>query len=69
MQSLESFPTDFNGDRLVSDKIAASLMGISLDTLRRLRARGEGPQRRQISQRRFGTRLRDIAAYLDRAAV
>jgi predicted DNA-binding transcriptional regulator AlpA len=69
MQTLESFPSDFNSDRLVSDKVTAELMGISLATLRRMRARGGGPQRRQISQRRYGTRLRDIGAYIERAAV
>jgi predicted DNA-binding transcriptional regulator AlpA len=67
MQTLESFPADFNSDRLVSDQVAAQLMSISLATLRRMRSRGEGPPRRQISQRRFGTRLRDIAEFLNRA--
>jgi hypothetical protein len=69
MQTLASFPTDFNSDRLVSDKVAAALMDISVPTLRRMRARGEGPPRRQISLRRYGTRLRDIAEFLNRAAV
>jgi hypothetical protein len=69
MQTLESFPTDFNSDRLVSDQVAAQLMSISLATLRRMRSRGEGPPRRQISLRRYGTRLRDIAEFLNRAAV
>jgi hypothetical protein len=69
MLTLESLPADFNSDRLVSDQVAAELMDISLATLRRMRALGEGPPRRRISQRRYGTRLRDIAAYLERAAV
>jgi hypothetical protein len=69
MNTLESFPTDFNSDRLVSDQVAAELMDISLATLRRMRLRGEGPPRRRVSERRFGTRLRDIATYLDRVAV
>jgi hypothetical protein len=69
MTTLESFPTDFNSDRLVSDQVAAELMDISLATLRRMREKGEGPPRRQISERRFGTRLRDIQAFLDRAAI
>jgi predicted DNA-binding transcriptional regulator AlpA len=69
MSTLESFPTDFNSDRLVSDKVAAQLLSISLATLLRMRKRGEGPPRRQISQRRFGTKLSDIQAFLDRAAV
>jgi hypothetical protein len=76
MSTLESperlynpLPDNLNSDRLVSDKVVAELMSISLATLRRLRARGEGPPRRRVSPHRFGTRLRDIAAYLERAAV
>jgi predicted DNA-binding transcriptional regulator AlpA len=68
-QSVKSLPDNFNSDRLVSDPICAELLGISLSTLRRLREQGEGPPRRRISQRRFGTRLRDIAEFLNRAAV
>jgi hypothetical protein len=69
MTTLEPFPIDFNSDRLVSDQVAAELMDISLATLRRMRERGKGPPRRRISERRFGTRLRDIQTFLDRAAV
>jgi hypothetical protein len=63
------FPHRFQQRWLVSDQVAAQLMSISLATLRRMRSRGEGPPRRQISLRRYGTRLRDIAEFLNRAAV
>jgi predicted DNA-binding transcriptional regulator AlpA len=69
MRTLESFPTDFNSDRLVSPKEAAALMGLSLPTLHRMWKQGAGPRRRQISPRRIGVRLRDLAEYLDSAAV
>jgi predicted DNA-binding transcriptional regulator AlpA len=59
-------PTDFGSDRLVSPKVAAQLLNISLPTLRRMWERGEGPRRLRVSPRRDGCRLKDIAAYLDR---
>jgi predicted DNA-binding transcriptional regulator AlpA len=78
MHKLESFdrgvkssslPDRFDSDRVVSPKDAAALLGISLPTLHRMWATGGGPRRRQISPRRIGVRLRDIAAYLERTAV
>jgi hypothetical protein len=76
MRTLEStagpgnaLPRDFNSDRLVSPKVTAELLALSPATLQRLWREGRGPRRIQISQRRFGVRLRDIQAYLDRAAV
>jgi hypothetical protein len=62
-------PDNLDSDRVVSDEVVAAILNISLMTLIRMRARGEGPPRRQISPRRFGTRLRDIQAFLDRVAV
>jgi predicted DNA-binding transcriptional regulator AlpA len=59
----------FDSDQVVAPKEVAALLGISQPTLYRLWARGEGPRRRQISPRRIGVRLRDLAEYLDRAAV
>jgi predicted DNA-binding transcriptional regulator AlpA len=52
-------------DRLVSEKVAAEILGIHAATLRRLGARGEGPTRRKISPRRVGYRLSEITAYRD----
>jgi hypothetical protein len=60
-----SLPNDFDSDRLVSEKVAAALLNISIWTLRRMSERKEGPRRRQVSPRRFGYRLRDIGAHID----
>jgi hypothetical protein len=60
-------PTDFDSDALVSDSVTARLLNIHLATLRRMRRRGEGPRRIKISPRRYGTRLRDIGAYINSA--
>jgi predicted DNA-binding transcriptional regulator AlpA len=62
-------PDSFDSDRLVSPEVAAELMGLSLATLRRMWSDGEGPRKIRISKRRIGVRLRDLAEYLDRAAV
>jgi predicted DNA-binding transcriptional regulator AlpA len=62
-------PDNFDSDRLVSPEVAAELMGISLATLRRLWDLDQGPRRIRLSPRRLGVRLRDLAEYLDRAAV
>jgi hypothetical protein len=60
---------DLNSDRVVTPAQAAELMGISLATLRRLWDVDQGPRRIRLSPRRLGVRLRDLAEYLDRAAV
>ena len=39
-------------DRIVSEKEAAEIRGVSPDTLRRQAARGEGPPRIKLSPRR-----------------
>jgi predicted DNA-binding transcriptional regulator AlpA len=59
-----ALPTNFDSDRLVSEREAAALMGVSRDTLRRLRANGEGPPVIRVSQRRIGIKLRAIRDYL-----
>jgi predicted DNA-binding transcriptional regulator AlpA len=67
--TLERFLTQlFNGSRdpLIKEKIAAELLDISPDTLRRLGRRGEGPRRRKISPRRVGYKLSEVEAYRDR---
>src|SRR5262249_33662593 len=58
----------FGGDRVVSAKQTADLLGVSYETLRRMWSRGEGPRRIQISPRRMGTRLSDILAFLESRA-
>ncbi len=54
-------------DRIISERVAAEILGISRDTLRRLGKRGEGPQRRKISSRRVGYRFSEVEACLDGA--
>jgi predicted DNA-binding transcriptional regulator AlpA len=52
-------------DRLITEKTAAEILGISPDTLRRLGRRGEGPKRRKISPRRVGYKISEVEAYRD----
>jgi predicted DNA-binding transcriptional regulator AlpA len=52
-------------DCVVTEAKAAEILGFSVDTLRRIRVRGEGPPRLQLSPRRVGYRLRDLQAWLD----
>jgi predicted DNA-binding transcriptional regulator AlpA len=42
------------GDRIISQKEAARLRGVSRETLRLMSERGLGPRRIQLSRRRFG---------------
>jgi predicted DNA-binding transcriptional regulator AlpA len=51
--------------RCISEPAAADLLGISVDILRRLVARGQGPPRIRISPRRITYRLLDVLAYQD----
>jgi predicted DNA-binding transcriptional regulator AlpA len=52
-------------DRLITERSTAEILGISVDTLRRLNRRGEGPPRRKISPRRVGYKLSEVEAYRD----
>jgi predicted DNA-binding transcriptional regulator AlpA len=47
-------------EKIIDEKEAARLRGVSVDTLRRQAARGEGPHRIRLSPRRVGYRLGDI---------
>jgi hypothetical protein len=57
-------------DRLqvVSEAEAARLLNLSVDTLRRRGSDGTGPIRINLSARRVGYRLGDLAAWLDQRA-
>jgi hypothetical protein len=46
--------------RIIDEKEAARLRNISVDTLRRMSARGEGPERLRLSPRRVGYRIADV---------
>ena len=55
----------FSPDQVLSDELLASLMGTSIDTLQRLRVKGDAPPRTRLSERRHGTRMRDYQEWLD----
>ena len=49
-------------ERIVTENEYAALDGVSVDTVRRRTARGEGAPRIKLSPKRYGYRLRDILA-------
>jgi predicted DNA-binding transcriptional regulator AlpA len=51
--------------RVVDEPTAAKLVGISRDTWKRMRQRGEIPPVIQLSPRRIGYRIVDLKAWLD----
>jgi predicted DNA-binding transcriptional regulator AlpA len=57
-----------NAIRVLSEDEAAEALGVSSETLRRMAQRGEAPPRLELSTRRIGYRIRDIAAWLDARA-
>ena len=61
-------PDPFIMIRVISDREYADILGVSLDTVRRMDARGEGPPKIKLSTRRHGRRISDIAALLDALA-
>jgi predicted DNA-binding transcriptional regulator AlpA len=52
-------------DQIVTERQAAQVCGISLDTLRRRIKAGEGPKRIRLSPHRVGYRLSDLHTWLD----
>src|SRR5437879_1313265 len=52
-------------DRVVSEPVAAEIVGFSKDTLRRKFRQGLGPPRVRLSEHRIGYRLSDLYAYLE----
>jgi predicted DNA-binding transcriptional regulator AlpA len=55
-------------DRGISETAAAEILGISVDTLRRMGKRNEGPKRRRVSPRRVSYSERECYAYLEASA-
>jgi predicted DNA-binding transcriptional regulator AlpA len=51
--------------RVLNERDAAQVIGVSPRTWDRLRARGETPPATKISARRIGYRVADIKAWLD----
>jgi len=48
------------GDKIITTQEAAALRGISRETLRKMAEDGRGPQRVQLSERRWGFWLSDF---------
>ena len=55
-------PTGIELDRILTEQQYAEMDGVSVFTVRRRSARGEGAPRIRLSPRRVGYRLRDILA-------
>ena len=60
--TLPELPGDLVLERIVTEQEYAALDNVSIDTVRRRSARGEGARRIQLSPKRYGYRLRDILA-------
>jgi predicted DNA-binding transcriptional regulator AlpA len=58
-------PFDLNNICVLTTTQAARFLGVSPDTLKRMRRKGLGPPRTQISERRIGYRLSDLKSWLD----
>jgi hypothetical protein len=58
--ALPELPDDLLLERIFTEEEYAAFDHVSVDTVRRRTARGEGAPRIQLSPKRFGYRLRDI---------
>jgi predicted DNA-binding transcriptional regulator AlpA len=65
MHNQQAVVLPFNEDRVLTLSEFAINAGISLVTLRRLIARGEGPAVTKLSPRRLGVRVSHARAWLD----
>jgi predicted DNA-binding transcriptional regulator AlpA len=52
-------------DRVVSERQAAEIIGVSFHTLRREVQAGRGPARIRLSEKRIGYRLSELYRYLE----
>jgi predicted DNA-binding transcriptional regulator AlpA len=50
---------------VVGRELASVILGISLETLKRMEARGQGPKRIKVSQKRTGYRLSDLRLWVE----
>jgi predicted DNA-binding transcriptional regulator AlpA len=57
-------PTDLPDHTVLTKPQVCSILGVSEDTLTRLRQRGEGPERVQLSPRRVGYTVGAIRSWL-----
>jgi hypothetical protein len=62
-------PVDLADDRVIKIPVAAAIAGRGYDEFRRLLKRGEGPVLTQMSEARYGVRIRHLRAWLDGRAV
>jgi predicted DNA-binding transcriptional regulator AlpA len=53
-------------DRVVSERLAAEILGLSRDTLRRKFQQGLAPPRVRLSEHRIGYRLSEIYKHLEK---
>jgi len=60
--ALPALPDELVLERILTEEEYAALDNVSVDTVRRRSARGEGARRIQLSPKRYGYRLRDIIA-------
>lgn len=58
--AIRPIPVTPANDRIVSEREAAQIRGVSEYTLRRQAQRGEGPERIQLSPRRIGYRYSSL---------
>ena len=68
MRDYQTSVLPFDQDRVLTLSQFANNSGISLVTLRRLIARGEGPTVTKLSTRRLGIRVRHAREWLDARA-
>jgi hypothetical protein len=59
-----ALPDDINLYRMLTEKEAASVIGVHYKTLRKMSAEGKGPTRIKVSERRVGYRLGDCLTYI-----
>jgi predicted DNA-binding transcriptional regulator AlpA len=57
--------SDLDLVRVVDEPTALSLIGLSVDTWDRLKAKGETPPATRLSARRIGYRVTDLKEWLD----
>lgn len=59
---------DLAGLRVISERQAAAVLGLSTATMERLRATGTGPRAVRLTERRLGYRVCDLAAWIEERA-
>lgn len=68
-EQITAFPVGAADDQIMSIRQFAALAGISVATLRRRIAFGDGPVITRLSERRLGVRLRHGREWLDMRSV